>query len=57
MIMMALLSNKNLSAKYTMDSIKLSIHLFQRGMKERGLEMCRIRRLDDTSTITRLTLL
>jgi hypothetical protein len=51
------LSDRNLSAKYTMDSIKLSTCLFQRGMQEKGSDMCKIERLDGTFAITRLTLL
>ncbi len=39
-----------------MDLIKLSIHLFRKGMKDNGLDMCGIKRLDGTSTITRSTL-
>jgi hypothetical protein len=42
--------------KNTMDLIKLSIHLFRKGMKDNGLDMCGIKRLDGTSTITRSTL-
>jgi hypothetical protein len=42
--------------KTIVDSIKLSIHLFQGGMKDNGLEMCKIERLDGTSIKTRLTL-
>jgi hypothetical protein len=42
------LSNKNLSAKNTVDLIKLSIHLFQGGVKDNGLKKCKIERLDGT---------
>jgi len=56
MIMMAPLSDRNLSAKNTMDYIKLSICLFQGGMRESGSEMYKIGRLDGTSIKTRSTL-
>jgi hypothetical protein len=49
-------SIRNMSTKNTMDLIKLSIHLFQKGMKGNGLEMCGIKRMDGTSAITRSTL-
>jgi hypothetical protein len=39
MIMMTLLSNRNLFVKNIVDSIKLSTCMFQRGMRERGSEM------------------
>jgi hypothetical protein len=39
MIMVTPLSDRNLSVKNTMDLIKLSIRLFQRGMRERGSKM------------------
>jgi hypothetical protein len=42
--------------KKIMDSIKLSIRLFQGGMRENGLEMWIIKRLDGMSIRTRLTL-
>jgi hypothetical protein len=57
MIMMALLSNKNLFAKNTMDSIKLSICLFRGGMRDSGSEMYEIGKLDGTYVITRSTFL
>jgi hypothetical protein len=56
MMMMALLSNINMFIKNTMDSIKLSIRLFQGIMKDNGLETCEIKSLDGTSAITRSTL-
>jgi hypothetical protein len=43
-------------AKSTMDFIKLSTHLFLGGMRENDLETCGIKKLDGTSTRTRLTL-
>jgi myo-inositol-1-phosphate synthase len=39
-----------------MDLLKLSIRLFQRGMRDSGLETCEIGRLDGKSIITRSTL-
>jgi hypothetical protein len=56
MIMMAFLLDRNLFAKNTMDSIKLSIYLFQGGMKNSGSKMCKIKRLDGTFAKIRLTL-
>jgi hypothetical protein len=56
MIMMAPLLNKNMSAKTTMDSIKLSTCLFQGGMRESGLKMCEIKRLDGMPAKTRSSL-
>jgi hypothetical protein len=53
---MAFLSNKSLFAKSIVDSIKLSTRLFQAGMREDGLEMCKIKRLDGMSNKTRSTL-
>jgi hypothetical protein len=55
MIMTTPLSNRNTYTKNKMDSIKLSIHLFQGGMRDSGLKTCGIRRLDGTFIITRLT--
>jgi hypothetical protein len=55
MIMMTLLLNRNMLAKSTMDFIKLSTHIFPRGMRENDLESCEIRRLNGTSTRTRST--
>jgi hypothetical protein len=56
MIMMSPLSDKNLFAKDTTYLIKLSIHLFQGGIKESGSKMCIIKKLDGTSARTRSTL-
>jgi hypothetical protein len=54
--MTTLLLDKNLFAKNIMDLLKLSIRLFQRGMRDSGLETCEIGRLDGKSIITRSTL-
>jgi hypothetical protein len=54
--MRAPLLNKNLSAKTTMDPIKLSTCLFQGRMRESGSKMCKIKRLDGMPTKTRSSL-
>jgi hypothetical protein len=56
MIMMALLLNRNLSIKTTMNSIKLSTCLLQGRTRENILEICGIESLDGTFAITRSTL-
>jgi len=48
---------QNMLAKTTMNSTKLSTRLFQGRMRESGLEMRIIRRLDGTFVKTRSTLL
>jgi hypothetical protein len=45
-----------MSTKNIVDSIKISIHLFQGRMRDNGLKACGIRKLDGTFVITRLTL-
>jgi hypothetical protein len=42
--------------KKIVDSIKLSTHMFQGGMRDIGSKTCKIGRLNGTSAITRLTL-
>ncbi len=54
--MTAPLSNKKLSTKNIVHSIKLSIRLFQGGMRDSGLKTCGIGKLDGTYAITRSTL-
>jgi hypothetical protein len=39
-----------------MDSVKLSIDMFQKGMKENSSKMCGIEKMDGTSIETRSTL-
>jgi hypothetical protein len=56
MIMIAVLLDKNLSSKTTINSIKLSTHQFHGKMREIGLKMRRIERLNGTFARTRSTL-
>jgi hypothetical protein len=56
MIMTTFLLDKNMYAKNIVDSIKLSIHLFQGGMNENCLETCEIEKLDVTSCYNKVDL-
>ncbi len=56
MIMIAPLLDKNMFTKTTTNSIKLSIHVFQKKLREKGSKTWGIGRLNDTFVRKRSTL-